>query len=246
MIDKRTLSSHQNGTSLFDSSKRGQLTGMLAVLVPFLLVGVIGDSLGADTSTTVAVLVTLAYLIAIVIATIVLKMQGSGWRELGLARPKSWPKTFLMAVGTLLAIIAGMFISQIVVMNIPGLSIPPSDQSDYNPLTGNLPMLLYMVAAAWTTVAFGEEMLFRAFLTVSLAGIFGDLKARWALAVAGSSLLFGFAHFDWGPAGMIDTAVMGLILGTIYLRSGRNLWITIIAHALGNTLKFILIYAGAV
>ena len=246
MINKRTLSTYQNGTGLINASKRGHLIGLLAVLMPFLSIGIIGDYLGADTSITVALTVTLAYLLAIVIGTTVLKKQGSGWRDLGLARPKSWPKTILIAVAALVAVVAGMIVSQIVVMNIPGLAIQPSDQSDYNPLTGNLPMLLYMVAAAWTTVAFGEEMVFRAFLTFSLAGIFQDLKAKWALAVAGSSLLFGLAHFDWGLAGMIDTAIMGLILGAIYLKSGRNLWITIIAHALGNTLKFILIYAGTV
>ena len=91
---------------------------------------------------------------------------------------------------------------------------------------------------------FGEEMLFRAFLIVGLAGLFGNLKAKWALALVGSSLLFGLAHYDWGPAGIIDTTIMGLVLGSIYLRSGGNLWITIIAHGLINTLKFSLIYAG--
>jgi membrane protease YdiL (CAAX protease family) len=89
-------------------------------------------------------------------------------------------------------------------------------------------------------------MLFRAFLTTSLAGAMGDFKAKWPLALVGSSLLFGLAHSDWGPAGIIDTFVIGLVLGAIYLRSGRNLWITIIAHGLANTLKFSLIYAGLV
>jgi len=222
------------------------LIGILAVFVPFVSVALIGGSLGTDTSFASALVINLAYLLAIVIATAVLKSQGSGWRELGLARPKSWPKTIVMALGALLAVIAAFIVFQIILMNIPGLALQPSDQSDYNPLTGNLPMFLVMVTAAWTSVAFGEEMLFRAFLTVSLAGALGDLKARWALALAGSSLLFGLAHSDWGPAGMIETAIMGFVLGFIYLRSGRNLWITIIAHALLNTLKFSLVYAGAV
>ena len=94
--------------------------------------------------------------------------------------------------------------------------------------------------------AFGEEMLFRAFLTVSLAKALGNVKARWALALAGSSLMFGLAHFSWGLAGMIETATFGLIIGFIYLRTGRNLWVPIIAHALANTIKFSLFFAGAV
>jgi membrane protease YdiL (CAAX protease family) len=246
MNDNFTLFTTQGATRLLNSDKRSYLIGILAVSIPFFTVGMIGESLGTDTSFASGLVITLAYLLAIVIATAVLKWQGSGWQELGLARPKSWPKTIAMALGTLLALFAVMIIVQTILLNMPGLALQPSDQSDYNPMTGNLPMFLAMVAAAWTTVVFGEEMLFRAFLTVSLAGALGDRKARWALALLGSSLLFGLAHTDWGPAGVIETAFIGLILGFVYLRSGRNLWITIIAHGLANTIKFTLIYAGAV
>jgi membrane protease YdiL (CAAX protease family) len=246
MNNNFALSISQGATRLLNSDKSGHLIGILAVFAPFVIVVLIGGSLGTDTSFASGLVITLAYLLAIVIGTAVLKSQGSGWQELGLARPESWPKTIVMALGAALAMIAVTIVFQIIVMNIPGLALQPSDQSDYNPLTGNLPMFLVLVAAAWTSVAFGEEMLFRAFLTVSLAGALGDLKARWALALAGSSLLFGLGHYDWGLAGIIDTAIMGFVLGLIYLRSGRNLWITIIAHGLLNTLKFSLVYAGAV
>lgn len=231
---------------LFNSTWRGHLAGLLAVLVPFGIVALVGDSLGTDTSLASGLVINLAYLLAIGIATIVLKSQGRGWRDIGLARPGSWPKTIGLSLGTVLVLLAATIAFQIILMNIPGLALQPSDQSDYNPLTGNLPLFLAMVGAAWTLVAFGEEMVFRAFLTVSLGGLFQNLKARWWLAVAGSSLLFGLAHYDWGPAGVLDTMIMGLILGTVYLRSGRNLWIPIIAHGLVNTLKFWLIYAGMV
>ena len=113
-------------------------------------------------------------------------------------------------------------------------------------MTGNLPMYVAGIVAAWTSVAFGEEMLFRAFLITSLAGALGHIKARWPMALVGSSVAFGLAHYDWGPAGVIETTIMGLVLGAIYLRSGRNLWITIIAHGLLNTLKFSMVYAGVV
>jgi membrane protease YdiL (CAAX protease family) len=244
MNDIISISLSQRATSLFSPNKSGHLIGTLAVLVPFVIVGLIGDSLGTDLSLVSVLVINLAYLLAIVIATVVLKLQGSGWRALGLTRPDSWLKTIVKALGALLALIAVIIVFQIILMNIPGVALQPSDQSQYNPLTGNLPLYLASVFLAWTFVAFGEEMLFRAFLTISLAGIFRDLKARWALALAGSSLLFGLAHFDWGLAGVIDTTIMGLVLGLIYLRSGRNLWVTIIAHGLINTLKFSLIYAG--
>jgi len=244
MNDNSALSISQSAGRLFNSDKSGQLIGLLAVFVPFIIIGLIGESLGTDTSFASGLVITLTYLMGIVIASVVLKSQGRGWQELGLARPKSWPKTIVMALGTMVVFAAAMIIVETILTNIPGIELQASDQSDYNPLTGNLSMFLILVVTAWTAVAFGEEMLFRAFLTVSLAGALGNLKARWALALVGSSLAFGLAHFSWGPVGMVGTTVMGFVLGFIYLRSGRNLWITIIAHALANTVKFSLIYAG--
>ena len=170
MNDNFALTINQRATGLFNSGKRGRLMGILAVFVPTVGIALIGESLGTDTSFASGLVITLAYLLGVVIATAVLKSQGSGWREIGLARPKSWPKTIVMALGALL-VLAVVFIGfQLIWMNIPGLAIQPSDQSDYNPMTGNLPMFLVMVVASWTTVVFGEEMLFRAFLIVSLAG----------------------------------------------------------------------------
>ena len=230
----------------FNSSKRGYLVGILAVLAPLAIVGLVGDSLGSDTSLASGLVINLAYLLAIAIATVVLKLQNRGWRDIGLAKPASWSKTILISLGTLMVIVAALIVFQIILVNIPGQVLQPSDQSDYNPLYGNLPLFLTMVVGAWTVVAFGEEMLFRAFLITSLGGLFRNRKTRWVLALAGSSLLFGLAHYDWGIAGIIETIIAGLILGWIYLRTDRNLWVTIIAHALINTLKFSLVYAGLV
>ncbi len=241
-----TLSTNQAVSRLFNSNKRSYLIGLFAVCVPFLIVAEIGASLGTDTSFASALVINLAYVLAIILATVVLKAQCHGWRDLGLAKPESWPKTIVRALGAMLVFVAAWVGLQIILMNIPSLGLGPSDQSDYNPLTGNLPLFLIMIAATWTVVVFGEEMVFRAFLINSLAGVFGSLKARWVLALVGSAMLFGLAHYDWGLTGIIEIFIAGLIFGAVYLRTGRNLWIPIIAHGLLDTLKFSLIYAGLV
>ncbi len=111
-------------------------------------------------------------------------------------------------------------------------------------MVGNLPLFLLMTVAAWTTIAFGEEMMWRAFLINSLAGFIPLSRARWVLALIGSSLFFGLAHASNGLAAVAETAIIGLFIGFVYLRTGRNLWVTIIAHGLLDTLAFILIYSG--
>lgn len=60
----------------------------------------------------------------------------------------------------------------------------------------------------------------------------------------GSAALFGLAHFSWGPSGVIQTAFMGFALGAAYLRLGRNLWPTILAHAYMDTILFVQMYLG--
>ena len=43
---------------------------------------------------------------------------------------------------------------------------------------------------------------------------------------------------------MIDTGIHGLILGVVYLVAGRNLWASIIAHGVGNTIALGMVFLG--
>lgn len=247
MIDKTALAAHgEEGIPFATEITGGKLRTLLEILVafaPLLILGVLGEWLGDDTPLG-ALSITLAYVLSILLATAVLRSRGSGWREIGLARPASWPKTVLLGVGTLSAFILVGNLLQALLANIPGLELAPADKSSFDAISGNLPLLILYLLAAWTTIVFGEEMFFRAFLINSLAGLFSYPKARWALAILGSSLFFGLAHFSWGLAGIVETTIMGLVMGIVYLLTGRNLWVTIIAHGLANTLGFILVFAG--
>ncbi len=43
---------------------------------------------------------------------------------------------------------------------------------------------------------------------------------------------------------MLDTGIHGLVLGLLYLASGRNLWASIIAHGVTDTVGIVLIFFG--
>jgi len=243
MSEKFALSIYEHTGDQQNMNRAGILRDILLVLTPWLILGGIGEWLG-DETTLGAVFIMLGYVLGVVLATIVLKRRGSGWREIGLARPDSWRKTILLGLGAFVVTTLAYVAIQMIVQNLPGLEIAPADKSSHNPIYANLPLLIIYLVAAWTTIGFGEEMLFRGFLLNSLAGFFQHAKAKWALALIGSSLIFGLAHLSWGIAGIIETTIMGLVLGFIYLRTGHNLWVTIIAHGLMNTLAFVLVYSG--
>jgi uncharacterized protein len=56
--------------------------------------------------------------------------------------------------------------------------------------------------------------------------------------------LFGFGHFYKGPAGVIDSTYSGLVLGSVYLLTGRNLWASILAHGMTDTVAILVVFMG--
>ena len=245
MINRMTFPISKRTRNLLEEKGSGTLLGILIVLVPFVLVGYVGESLKTGSAIS-NVVINLAYVLGLGIATLVLKPWAWNWRGIGLARPTSWRGTAFRAIGATLVTLVILIALQVILYMLVGPAGPTSDQSEYNPISGNLPLLLGMLVVAWTTVAFGEEMLFRAFIINALGRPFQQTRVTVALAVVGSSVVFGLAHLAWGWMGVLETTLIGLVLGTAYIRSGRNLWVTIIAHGLANTTKFLLLYSGAV
>jgi hypothetical protein len=245
MINETTLSVRDRENGPLHRKKLGGLLDILVAFVPLAVFGFIGTRLGAGTLFG-GTLITSGYILTIIVTSGVLKRRGTGWREIGLARPQSWLRTVLLGIGAMVGAALVSLTVSVIALNLPGLASQPPDVSRFNPLEGNLPLFLGYVGLAWTAIAFGEEMFFRAFLTSRLAELFQNTKAAWAFAAIGSSVAFGFAHLQEGPVGVLSTAAIGLLWAWIYLRTGRNLWVTIIAHGLLNTLRFALVYAGAV
>ena len=171
MINKSTLSVPECRSETPKMPKSRGLLDIAAACVPLMVLGTIGIRSGAGT-TLGNIAINLAYVLCIVVASVMLKLRGTGWREIGLARPKSWPRTVLLSIGALVGAILVMNVVQGIALNLSGPEMAPPDISRFNPLKGNLPLLLIMLVAAWTTIAFGEEMFYRAFLISRLGGVF--------------------------------------------------------------------------
>ena len=224
--------------------KSRSLLEILIAFLPILVLGVIGTRMGSGTLSG-GMTITFGYILSILVATAMIKLRGSSWRQIGLARPQSWKRTILLGIGVLVALLVMNIALQVIALNLPGAEVAPIDQSRFNPLNGNLVIFLLLLAASWTTIAFGEEMFYRAFLITQLEDIFPGTKFGMVLILLASSVIFGLVHWVEGPLGVVNTFTMGLILGAVYIRSGRNLWITIIAHGLANTIRFLFLFLGA-
>jgi membrane protease YdiL (CAAX protease family) len=178
----------------------------------------------------------------LLLGSLSLWLRKSGWREIGLGRPASWRRTILTGVGIFLPWSAlDWWVVIPLVQRITGQSI---DLSEFASVRGNLGALLFWVALSWTLAAFGEEMVWRGYLLNRLADLLGRSRAGWVLSLIVMGLLFGWGHNYQGSAGLLLNIYDGLVFGVLYLASGRNLWLAVIEHGLGNTLGFVLVYLG--
>jgi membrane protease YdiL (CAAX protease family) len=175
-----------------------------------------------------------------------LRLRGLRWKDVGLnlgPRP-DWPLTKILLVGLVVGIAMEaleLFATQPLLTKL--LNQGP-DLHQYKVLIGNAKLLILGIVLAWVLAAFGEETVYRGYLTNRVADIFGKSTIGWSAAAILLSLLFGFAHFHQGPTGVIENIIDGAILAAVYFATGRNLWAPIIAHGIQDTVDVLLIYLG--
>jgi membrane protease YdiL (CAAX protease family) len=173
---------------------------------------------------------------------LMLWLRGIGWRDLGLRRPASWRWTLVLGI----AIGVGyqslsLYVIEPLIARLTG-NLP--DVSQFAPLVGNKFFLFISIVISWTLAAFGEELAFRGYLMNRIADLVGSSHMGWAISVTLVSVLFGIVHLYQGASGIITITLTGLLLGGLYLATGRNLWLPIIVHGVNDTLGFFLIFLG--
>ena len=104
--------------------------------------------------------------------------------------------------------------------------------------------LLKGLGITWTFAAFGEEIAYRRYLIGRAADVGNRTPAAYCVALLAASALFGVGHFYQGPAGIFTTACDGFVIGTVYLLSGRNLWVAVLTHGFIDTIAFAALFLG--
>jgi membrane protease YdiL (CAAX protease family) len=172
-----------------------------------------------------------------------MRRRGISWKDIGLVRPKSLWRAALWVVAIYLTaiIIVGLGVNPI--SNLLGLE--KLDTSAFASIKGNLSTyLIYLIPVSWGAAAFGEEMLFRGFLSRRLLTLFGDTRFAIFIAVLLQATLFGLGHIYLGARGAITAMTVGLIMGMFYFLNKRNLWPLIITHGLMDSVAMTVLYLG--
>ncbi len=164
------------------------------------------------------------------------------WRDVGLSRFRNWKTTLGLGIAAGL-LLEGfeLFVSQPLLVRV--LKRQP-DLEDFRAVTGNLKLTLIFLAFTWVVAAFGEEMVYRGYLMNRVADLLNRTRRAWIISLIVVHVAFGLAHAYQGLPGIIDEGMSGLLLGLIYLRTGRNLSVPIIAHGVCDSVDFVLIFLG--
>ena len=166
------------------------------------------------------------------------KALGWTWSQLGLSRPKNWWEPLIVTVAVFAAVIL------IIIFLQPIFTQWGSDPNvdHLMVLRGNLPLLLISLVIVWITSALITNLVFMAFLINSLDILLG--RNQWSpwVAMILSALTFGLMHAWQGFGGMLTTATIGLVFGSVFLLNNRRIWAIILAHGLIDMLSLYSIY----
>src|SRR5215468_9639884 len=161
-------------------------------------------------------------------------LRGERLAAIGLKRPESWLRTFVIGIGLAAIVFAAMYISEKAGFR--------RDLSKFKDVRGNLELAFVGVLYALIGAGLYEEFTFRGFLMQGLAMLFGGSRGAWIAACLAQGALFGLAHAYQNPLGIAITGTLGILMGLLVLASGRNLWLVIIGHGLFDASRFVLFY----
>jgi len=163
-----------------------------------------------------------------------IRLRGERLADIGLKRPESWMRTFMIGIGFAAIVFIVIYFSEKAGFR--------RDLSKFKEVQGNLELTLFGVFYALIGAGFYEEFMFRGFLMQGLAMFFGASRTAWIVACVVQGALFGAAHAYQNPLGIAITGTLGILMGLLVLASGRNLWPVIIGHGLFDASRFVLFY----
>ncbi len=211
------------------------ILAFLAISIPFAFTSLIYPLFGIPSNAPIPIRIVLLGLAILYF----LKSNNESWSGVGLKKVnKALPFILLTFLLLILQAVLPSFLQGL----IGGFfQFEAADYSFFNNVHGNIKALIFWICLSWVIGGFFEELIFRGYLLNRLTGLMGDTKLSLFLAIIIQAVIFGLFHLYQGAGGVMSTTVIAILTGIFYA-AYRNLWMTIIAHGLLDTLGFLAIY----
>jgi membrane protease YdiL (CAAX protease family) len=112
----------------------------------------------------------------------------------------------------------------------------------FSDVKGSASSLGALLALSWTFAAFGEELAYRIVLMRAISFALGDSHRAQMSALVLQAVMFGLVHAYQGPAGIVGSAVSGLVFGAVTIAGRRSIWPASLAHGANNTFGILALY----
>ena len=110
------------------------------------------------------------------------------------------------------------------------------DLHSFDRIRGHPAAAVKLILVAIVLAGLCEEIIFRGTVLQRLRSILGPGRAAVIASVVLSAAIFAAFHWYQGPSGMLLTLVLGAIDGAIYVGFGSRLLVTVIVHAVYDTM----------
>src|SRR5204863_5156840 len=183
---------------------------IVLVAVTFLLDAVLGAFLPVPISWEKGfVFDAIGKMLLVGVAWGLIRLRGERLADIGLKRPASWTRTFMIGIAFAAIVFIAMYLSEKAGFR--------GDLSKFKDVQGNLELTLFGVLYAFIGAGFYEEFMFRGFLMQGLAMLFGASRSAWIVACVLQGALFGAAHAYQNPLGIAITGTLGVLMGFLVL-----------------------------
>src|SRR6266511_1949517 len=151
---------------------------VVLVAVTFLLDVVAGAFVPVPTSLQRELFVfdAIGKMLLVGVAWGLIRLRGETLADVGLKRPASWMRTFMIGIGLAAIVFIAIYLSEKAGFR--------RDLSKFKDVQGNLELTLFGVFYAFIGAGFYEEFMFRGFLMQGLAMFFGAGRGAWIVASA--------------------------------------------------------------
>lgn len=167
-----------------------------------------------------------------------LRNEGNTFRDIGLSGNGFTGKAVLIGIASALFWLGFMQLAYIPF--IKHFFVVP-DYTEYNFIRKSISNLLMVIAAALLIGGFYEEVVFRGYIQNLLEKrFFRKFAVLWGIII--TNVLFGLYHWQQDVFGIVSAVLGGLFWSILYKKFNNNLWITIVSHAIFDTISLILIY----
>ena len=188
------------------------------------------------------------YLALIIFTILLFTAKGRAFiSSLGFRKQENWRKTIVIVVIGLVAVLSMNSVVSTIVSTVPAEEILSQDSlpfdeelleevdEPYGPID-SLGFFLFLLVNAVIVGGFVEEMLFRGILLTYLPKALGDSNLMLFAIVLVTSLIFGYQHLFQGLPSAVGAVSFSIVMGFIYLKTDRNLWIVVLIHAVNNAI----------